>query len=127
MGLEFLWMMVQTFVALAIVCGLAYLIFRVVMPRVNFNYSSNNMVRVVDRISIDARKSLCVIEVAGKWMLISVTENGVQLVSELDADEAKKAAEEIKLVREKQTATALGSNFADKLAQLMKKKEGGKK
>jgi flagellar biosynthetic protein FliO len=126
MGLEFLWMMVQTFVALALVCGLAYLIFRLVLPRVNFNFSSNSMIRVVDRIAIDARKNLCVIEVAGKWMLIAVTENGVQLVSELEKDAAEAAATEIKRLRDEQTANALGANFAEKLNRLMSRKPGGK-
>ncbi len=126
MGLEFLWMMVQTFLALGIVCGLAYVIFRFVVPRVNFNYTQNSMVRVVDRIAIDARKSLCVVEVAGKWMLIAVTENGVQLVSELDKESAELAETEIKTRREAQNANALGTNFAEKLTQMIKKKQGGK-
>lgn len=126
MGLEFLSMALQTFIALAIVCGLAYLIFRVILPRVNFNYTSNSMVRVVDRVSIDGRKSLCVVEVAGQWMLIAVTETGVEQICELDADAAKIAELEIIKAREKQSANALGSNFADKLAQLMNKKSGGK-
>lgn len=126
MGWEFLWMMVQTIIALTVVCGLAYLLFRVVLPRFNFNYSSNNMVRVVDRISLDARKSLCVIEVAGEWKLIAITENGVELISELDANSAKLAEAEIIKEREKQTSNALGNGFADKLSQLMNRKEGGK-
>lgn len=127
MGWEFLWMMVQTIIALTVVCGLAYLMFRVVLPRFNFNYSSNSMVRVVDRISLDARKSLCVIEVAGEYKLIAITENGVELISDLDANSAKLAEAEIIKEREKQTANAFGNGFANKLSQLMNKKEGGNK
>lgn len=124
MGLDFVWMMVQTFIALAVVCGLAYLLFRVVLPRFNFNYSSNSMVRIVDRVSIDARKSLCVIEVAGQWMLIAVTENGVKQICELDADSAKLAESEINKIRESKNATLLAGGFAEKLSQLMNKKGG---
>lgn len=122
MGWEFLWMMVQTFIALGLVCGLAYLIFRLILPRMNVNFSSNSMVRIVDRIAVDSRKSLCVIEVADKWMLIAITENGVQLVSELDKDSAILAETEIKKIRDEQSANAFGSNFAEKLTELMKKK-----
>ncbi len=86
--LNFIWMMIQTIIALTVVCGLAYVLFRVVLPKLSFTGSSNSMVKIVDRIPIDARKSLCVIEVAGKWMLIAVSENGVQLVSELNSEAA---------------------------------------
>lgn len=127
MGWEFLIMMLQTFLALAIVCGLAYLMFRVVLPRLNFRYSSNSMVRIVDKVSVDARKSLCVIEVAGKWMLIGVTENGIEQICELDAASARIAEDEIAKAREKQTANALSNSFAEKLSQLMNKNQGGKK
>ena len=127
MGWEFVMMMLQTFLALAIVCGLAYLIFRVILPKVNFNYNSNSMVRVVDKVTVDTRKSLCVIEVAGKWMLIGITENGIEQICELDAESAKIAEEEIAKAREQQTVNALGNSFADKISQLMKKNQGGKK
>ncbi len=126
MGLDFVWMMIQTFIALAVVCGLAYFLFRVVLPRLNFTVTSNSMVRIVDRVAIDARKSLCVIEIAGRWMLISVTETGVEQICELDADSAKLAEAEIIKARELKSANAIGSGFADKLTQLMKRNQGGK-
>lgn len=116
----------KTILALTFVCGLAYFIFRVVLPRFNFNFKSNNMVRIVDRITVDGRKSLCVIEVAGKWMLISVTETGVEQICELDADSAKIAELEIIKAKEEQNLNAFGINFTEKLTKLMKKDQGGK-
>jgi flagellar protein FliO/FliZ len=127
-SLSFLWMLVQTIFALALVCGLAYLIFRVILPRLAVSYGSNNMVRVVDRISLDARKSLYVIEVAGKWMLVASSESGMQLISELDADSAKLAEEEIVKNRQLPANTAFGKSFADKLNEVINRnKQGGKK
>ena len=126
-SLSFLWMLVQTILALALVCGLAYLIFRVIMPRLVVNYGTNNMVRVVDRIGLEARKSLYVIEVAGKWMLVASSENGVQFIAELDAPSAKLAEEEILKNRQLPGNAAFGKSFADKLNEVIKgSKQGGK-
>lgn len=125
MGFDLL-SILQTFLALAIVCGLAYFLFRVVLPRLNVSFTSNSMVRIVDRVAIDARKSLCVIEVAGRWMLIAVSENGVEQICELDAASAKIAEAEIKKAKEEKSANAFGNGFTDKILQLIKKNQGGK-
>jgi flagellar biosynthetic protein FliO len=125
-SLTFIWMLVQTIFALVVVCGLAYLIFRVILPRLAVSYGSNNMVRVVDRIGLDARKSLYVIEVAGKWMLVAASESGVQLIAELDPSSAKIAEEEIVKQRQLPQGTAFGKSFADKLNEVISRKQGGK-
>jgi flagellar biogenesis protein FliO len=97
------------------------------MPRLAVNYGSNNMVRVVDRIGLEARKSLYVIEVAGKWMLVASSENGVQLIAELDAQSAKIAEEEIVKNRQLPAGSAFGKSFADKLNEVISRnKQGGK-
>ncbi|MCD9185734.1 MAG: flagellar biosynthetic protein FliO [Pyrinomonadaceae bacterium] len=124
---SFLWALLQTIFALALVCGLAYLIFRVILPRLTVSYGTNNMVRVVDRIGIEARKSLLVIEVAGKWMLIAASESGVQFIAELDAESAKIAEQEILKNRGLPAGTGFGKSFADKLNEVIAKgKQGGK-
>lgn len=127
-SLSFLWMLVQTIFALAMVIGLAYLIFRVLLPRLAVNYGSNNMVRVVDRIGLEARKSLYVIEVAGKWMLVASSENGVQFIAELDPADAKLAEDEILKNRQLPAgSSAFGKSFSDKLNEVISRgKQGGK-
>ena len=126
-SLSFLWMLFQTLLALVFVCGLAYLIFRVILPRLSANYGSNNMVRVVDRIGLEARKSLYVIEVAGRWFLVASSESGVQLVSELDAEAAAEVEQEIIQRRQLPTGSATGKSFADKLNEVINRgKQGGK-
>lgn len=119
-------MLVQTIFALLLVCGLAYLIFRVLLPRLTGNFSSNNMVRVVDRVALEARKNLYIVEVTGRWLLISVTENGAQLISELDAGDAARAEQEILKNRGLPSANQLGGSFADKLSEVMGRGKGGK-
>lgn len=82
--LDILWMLVQTAIALGLVCGLAILIFRYILPKLNVISYNKSIVRVVDGASLDARKRLLVVEVAGKYLLLASSESGVQLISELD-------------------------------------------
>ncbi|NNE65472.1 MAG: flagellar biosynthetic protein FliO [Pyrinomonadaceae bacterium] len=125
-GLNFIWMMIQTIFALAVVCGLAYLLFRVVLPKFNLVGSGGNMVRVVDRVQLDARKSLCVVEVAGKWMLVGVSDNGVQLVAELDSESARIAEEELSSARDSGAGGFSTAALTEKIAQSIGKKREGK-
>ena len=123
-GMNFFLMLLQTMLALGLVCGIAYAVFRWILPRLSLARSASSMVRVVDRINLDARKSLYVIEVAGRWMLIASSEAGVHLVSELDAKTAEEAAEEVARQRPGFGAStaAVRSAFADRLAQIINKK-----
>ena len=97
-SLTFLWMLVQTVLALVFVCGIAYVIFRVILPRLATTYGVNSMIRIVDRAGLEARKTLYVIEVAGKWLLVSASDDGVQLICDLDPESAKEM-EDAKITR----------------------------
>jgi flagellar protein FliO/FliZ len=126
-SLNFLWMLVQTALALTFVCGLAYVIFRVILPRVSgVGFSSNNMVRVIDRIGLEARKNLYVIEVTGRFLLIAVSESGVQLIAELDSETAAEAERELAQTRQTPRISVNGKSFADKLNDVLNRKQGGK-
>ena len=92
-GSSLLWMFVQTILALGFVCLLAYVVLRVVLPRLNVGTAGKTMVNVIDRTPLDQRRSLYVIEVTGRWLLIASSEGGVQLISELDAEKAEQEAE----------------------------------
>lgn len=89
--LDIIWLLVQTIFALALVCGLAILIFRYILPRLNVVSYNKSIVNVVDGTSLDARKRLLIVEVAGKYLLLASSENGVQLVSELDGAAVEQA------------------------------------
>lgn len=86
-----LWMLVQTAIALGLVCGLAVLIFRYILPKLNIVSFNKSIVRVVDGASLDARKRLIVVEVAGKYLLLASSESGVQIISELDGGKVEQA------------------------------------
>src|SRR6187397_3155261 len=92
-GRSLLWMFVQTIMALGFVCLLAYVVLRIVLPRLNVATAGKGMVNVIDRTQLDQRRSLYVVEVTGRWLLIASSEGGVQLISELDAEKAEQEAE----------------------------------
>jgi flagellar biosynthetic protein FliO len=119
-------MLLQTIVALAFVCGLAYFIFRWLLPRLNVARAGGRMVRIVERAGLDARSQLYVIEVAGRWLLVSSSQAGVQLISELDPKAAEDAAAEIEQSRPTfgGDAAAVKSAFAEKLARTLGRKGG---
>jgi flagellar protein FliO/FliZ len=118
--MNFVTMLLETILALGLVCGLAYLVFRFALPRLNAVRSSNSMVRVVDRVGLDPRKSLYVVEVAGRWFLIGASEAGVHLVSELEAQSAEEASEELE--RRRAAPSPSVKAFSERLARLMNKK-----
>ena len=86
-------MFVQTIFALGFVCLLAYVVLRVVLPRLNVATAGKSMVNVIDRTQLEPRRSLYVVEVTGRWLLIAASEGGVQLISELDAEKAEQEAD----------------------------------
>jgi flagellar protein FliO/FliZ len=123
-GDSFFLMLLKTLLVLCFVCGLAYFIFRWLLPRLAVGRISGSMVRVVDVTGIDARKRLYVIEVAGRWLLLASSEAGVQFIAELDAETAQAAALEIERARPswKEFGETARGTFADRLARIMNRK-----
>ena len=92
---DIIWLLVQTAIALALVCGLAILIFRYILPRLNAVSFNKSIVKVIDGASLDARKRLVIVEVAGKYLLLASSESGVQMISELDGTAVEQAVAEM--------------------------------
>ena len=129
-GTNFVLMILQTLFALGFVCGLAYVIFRWLLPRLGAVRpgGGGQMVRVVERVGIDVRRSLLVVEVAGRWLLASSSEAGVHLVSELDPEAAREAARELESQRPTfgTDAAAVRTAFAERLGRAGLRKGGEK-
>jgi flagellar protein FliO/FliZ len=110
---------VQMILSLLVVCGLIYLTFRVILPKISGYQFAENVIKIVEKAPLDAKKSLCVIEVGGCWMLIGTSENGVNLISKLNETEVAEIERKIALKSQNQVK---GGAFADKLAEVLKKK-----
>lgn len=118
-GSSLLLMLVQTFLVLAFVCGLAYVVVRL-LPRSAGIASQNSMLKIVDRVPVDQRRSILVVNVAGQWLLVGSSEGGVNLICELDPETAQSEAE--KIARSRTRVGDKATMFADRLAELMKRK-----
>lgn len=115
--LDILWMLAQTTIALGLVCGLAILIFRYILPKLNVVSFNKSIVRVVDGASLDARKRLLVVEVAGKYLLLASSESGVQMISELDGETVEEAV--TRLDELKKRANPQFKKASESFAQMM--------
>ncbi len=90
------YMLLQTVVGLGLVCGLCYVAVRVVMPRLSSLHMKGGLVHIAFAMTLEPRKRLYVIEVAGQWMLLATSESGTQLISTLDSGAAAATAAALK-------------------------------
>jgi flagellar protein FliO/FliZ len=84
-------MLLSTTVALAFVCALAVLALRLLGPR---KFSGREM-RVVEKLPLDARRSIYLIEVAGQRMLVGAGDGPLTLLKELPAEAKVVKLEEV--------------------------------
>lgn len=76
------------------VCLLAYLLLGKLMPRllrVPMPLAPRRLLAIVDRLPLDPRRSLLVVKLGEQHFLIGVSEQGMSLLSRLDAGEVKDA------------------------------------
>ncbi|OYT72646.1 MAG: hypothetical protein CFK52_04310 [Chloracidobacterium sp. CP2_5A] len=92
-GGSFLWALFQTLVALGAVCALAYVTLRVMLPKLGGIglRRPGGLARVVDALPLDPRRALYVVEVNGKYLLMSASEAGLHVIETLDAAAVEKA------------------------------------
>jgi len=94
-----------SFASLAVVCLVAWGTLRLLAGRGVGKASS--AIRVVARCPLEPRRSVFVIETAGRCFLVGVGDGPMALLAELDADKLPRPAE------------SAGSRFADVLARVL--------
>jgi flagellar biosynthetic protein FliO len=119
-GPSLLWMLVQTIFMLAFICALAYIVVRL-LKRFGGAPASSNLIEIIDRVALDQRKGLYVIKVTGRYLLIGTSDNGVQLIGELDADAVEREAQTIE--RQPDIMNSARAMFTDRFEHLLKKRD----
>jgi flagellar biosynthetic protein FliO len=119
-GANLLWMLVQTFLVLAFVCALAWVILRVLSRHSN-RFAQNSMMQIVDRIPLDQRRSIFIVKVAGRWLVIGSSEGGVELITELDPEAAEREAEES--TRARSRFTQAPGVFTERILEAIKRRK----
>jgi flagellar biogenesis protein FliO len=86
-------LLITSLLVLAVVCVAAFVIVRVVGRWVTTGRTRGaHLLDVVARLPLEPRRSLYVIEVAGKTLLVGTSEMGLSVLSELDAGEVRARA-----------------------------------
>jgi flagellar biogenesis protein FliO len=87
-SVDFTWLFLKMVFAMIFVIALAIVVIRFIIPKLTYNRgaSSRSDLRIVDRIPLDSRKSLYVLEVEGRRLLIGAGEHHVGFIAELKAN-----------------------------------------
>jgi flagellar biogenesis protein FliO len=95
-----LWMSLQTFLALGFVLMLAYIVLRIILPRIlsstrhpltGATRAAESLIRVVETTALSEQCRLHVIEVTGRWFLLTSSGAEGRALVELDAAAAEEA------------------------------------
>ncbi len=91
-SVDFSWLFLKMIFAMVVVIALAVLLLRYVLPRITLSRSKGvrTDLQVLDRIPLDAKKALYVLQIEGRRFLISASENHIGLVTELEAKHEEK-------------------------------------
>src|SRR5689334_20586235 len=81
-------LLVGSLVVLGLVCLAAWVVVRFGLRRM-WTPRPGGVLDVVARVPLEPRRSLYVVEVAGKTLLVGTSEMGLSVLSELDAGEVK--------------------------------------
>jgi flagellar biosynthetic protein FliO len=79
------WLAFKMLLTLGTVCLLAFFTLRYGLPRLGNFGGNSELMRVVARQPLDAQKSLCIVEVGGKHLLLAITMDRIELLTELDS------------------------------------------
>ncbi len=118
-------LLLRTLIGLALVCGLAYLILRYILPRMKIQTPQGELIRVVEKIHLDASQTLSVIDVCGKYYLITTSPNSSNLIAELDSKKVGEAEVEInqKMLHQREEKKEIWQNILSKFSNVLNKKD----
>ena len=106
-------MLVGSLLVLGLVCLIAWVVVRIGTRRF-WGPRTGGVLDVVARVPLEPRRSLYVVEVAGKTLLVGTSEMGLSVLSELDGDRVRADLDR-----------PSPRSFADALRSILGKKDAG--
>jgi len=84
-SIDFTWLFLKMVFAMIFVIALAIVVIRFIIPKLTFNRgaSGRSDLKIVDRVPLDNRKSLYVLQVEGRRLLVGASDHYVGLIAEL--------------------------------------------
>ncbi|MBS2032221.1 MAG: flagellar biosynthetic protein FliO [Deltaproteobacteria bacterium] len=108
------YLLFKTLVVLGVVVSVIYLTLNVGARKLlKLGPQANALVKVIDRVPLDPKKSLYVLQVGGEFLLVGASEQGLNLISKLDGESVQKLLAE-------RLAAQPSSNFLERLNALAK-------
>lgn len=89
--LDFTWLFVKMILVLGIVCVLAILFLKYVMPRTGLMRAAQKgrYFTVLGRYQLEHRKALYLVEIGGRYLVIGTADHAIQTLAELTEVEAR--------------------------------------
>lgn len=111
------------FLVLVIVCILAVFSLQVILKGgfAKTSYSVN-LVKVIERVPLSTQKSLYLVQVADRLVLLGISENNINYLTEIDKN-APEVIEKIEQEKKAAEAPVKGFSFNDQIARLLKIKK----
>ena len=79
-------LLLQVSVSLLLVCALAYLLIRFGLTKLQSRRDPDAQMEIVERLSLDARRSIIMLRVREKLLVVGVSETGFSLLTELEPE-----------------------------------------
>ncbi len=107
MDLQSILAIIRTIGALVLVI---YLINILVRYLSKYSRQDDKMVKILERVPLDANLSIYIIEVLGEYFLLSSSKESSEILRELDGEEVEKQME---IIEEKRKSQGLDPSFLD--------------
>jgi flagellar protein FliO/FliZ len=103
------WLIIKTLFVLALFIGGFYFFYKFVAQKSGFNLSGQEAVRILSTVTLGTNKFIQIIDVAGKIFLLGVTDNNINLLTEI---KDKEEIDRIRLLSSRSTPVQ-GAKFQD--------------
>jgi flagellar biogenesis protein FliO len=89
--IDFTWLFLKTIFAMIVVIALAIVVLRYIIPRIGLHRKRGvtTDIHIVDRVPLEAKKMLYIIEVEGRRLLIGSSEHQMNLIAELERSDER--------------------------------------
>jgi flagellar biosynthetic protein FliO len=107
------WLIVKTIFVLALFIGGFYYFYKFVTQKSGFNLSGQEAIRILSTVGLGTNKFIQIIDVAGKIFLLGVTDNNINLLTEIND---KEDIDRIRLLSSRSTPVQ-GVKFQDLITE----------
>ena len=103
------WLIIKTLLVLALFIGGFYYFYKFVTQKSGINLSGHEAIRILSTVSLGTNKFIQIVDVAGKIFLLGVTDNNINLLTEI---KDKEEIDRIRLLSSRST-NVQGATFQD--------------